>query len=338
MFDTTKIATIGKTLLVAALAGTALTAISQDAFARGGGFRGGGGGGFHFGGGGGGFHFGGGRPSFGGGRHFAAPRSFGGARVSHSFRPRASFARPHVALAHQGFARPFGGTRTTIGGRFAGRPAVGPHFGTGKPNGPLATNGRPAVGPHFGTGAKPIGPLAMNHGFKPGHHPGFPGGKGHGPRVRLPGRLLVLGVGLAGIGLAAGDDAPGYDYPGYAPVYSGPAPLYVPVAGGPTIPRGPLLPAKLVQAPVPAPVAPVPAAAPEQPAGSFVNVVFQAAVTPQDVETFMKAYNVTIVDGPAPDGTVRVQLSTEPMADKDLAAVVESMKSQTAFVKDVKPV
>ena len=86
-------------------------------------------------------------------------------------------------------------------------------------------------------------------------------------------------------------------------------------------------------------VRPLAASIPVSPAcrsdGSMVSIVFVPTVTAADITAFLKAYNVTMADGPNADGIYRIRLSTGALPQNDVLKVIESMRSQTAIVSSV---
>ena len=166
------------------------------------------------------------------------------------------------------------------------------------------------------------------------HTPHFGNGGGkfsHLPSHLLPGALIgAASVGIAD-DVAATDVAPvaPVDVVGVPVVDTVPAAVPVPVDVAAPVPtRVP------VQAATPVRTAAL-AAAPKPSAGSFVAVAFVPTITAADITTFLKAYNVTLVDGPNANGSYRIRLSTDTLPSDEMQRVIDSMRSQTAMVTSV---
>ena len=69
--------------------------------------------------------------------------------------------------------------------------------------------------------------------------------------------------------------------------------------------------------------------------GSFISVVFVPTVTASDITAFLKAYNVTMADGPTADGIYRIRLASNVLPQNEVFKVVDSMRTQTAIVSSV---
>ena len=69
------------------------------------------------------------------------------------------------------------------------------------------------------------------------------------------------------------------------------------------------------------------------PEPTFVYVAFQQGLSTADMTTFLDAYKVSVDDGPNQGGYYKLRLNDEMSADQ-LPQLIESMKSQTAFVTE----